>query len=442
MPQDVRLMKLPKLPLPRVLAGMTVCLLLAGCLGGLQPPSLFNHSNGAGDPALGAQNGAPSATIGDLRSRQAILPPYGSYAEIANAVIQGSTGAANAELRMAQLKQDARNKNWLPSIGPVVSLTSLGTVAAQLVVDQAILDNGRRKAERDFAAADVDVAAVALSADMNNRIYDGLSHYLAAEQAREQAAIAEKAAARLTEFEDIVTARVQGGLSDMSEQQIIAQKRAEMQATLASDGQTARQALDDLAALTGRRMDDLRGTLPLPADAGGPEPLAVAKARAEGSRTLAEARATRASALPGLSAGATLDASGDHSSGLTLGGVNLGLGTPATLRALDATPDLVNRRTAQAAQDANRDITALLGQMAALETRSAQGSEVLRHTTANMELFTEQYRAGRRTLLELVSQYDAAARLERDQAALKYEIARLRLQIARDRGVLVNGAQL
>jgi adhesin transport system outer membrane protein len=67
---------------------------------------------------------------------------------------------------------------------------------------------------------------------------------------------------------------------------------------------------------------------------------------------------------------------------------------------------------------------------------------VLRQTAGNLELFTEQYKVGRRSLLELVSQYDAYARLERDQASLRYDIALLQLEIARDRGLLVDGARM
>ena len=67
---------------------------------------------------------------------------------------------------------------------------------------------------------------------------------------------------------------------------------------------------------------------------------------------------------------------------------------------------------------------------------------VLAQTARNFETFQAQYKAGRRTLLELVSQYDDYARLERDQASLGYDIAALRLQIARDRGELVDGGRL
>ncbi|MFN4130771.1 MAG: TolC family protein, partial [Paracoccaceae bacterium] len=66
----------------------------------------------------------------------------------------------------------------------------------------------------------------------------------------------------------------------------------------------------------------------------------------------------------------------------------------------------------------------------------------LRQTGGNLAMFTEQYKVGRRTLLELVQQYESFARIERDQVALKYIATDLRLQIALERGVLVDGARM
>jgi adhesin transport system outer membrane protein len=72
----------------------------------------------------------------------------------------------------------------------------------------------------------------------------------------------------------------------------------------------------------------------------------------------------------------------------------------------------------------------------------AQGARVVAQTEGNLSLFVEQYKVGRRSLLELVSQYDSFARLKRDQVALQYEIALLEIEIARDRGLLVDGARM
>ncbi len=425
-------------------AGLLALLALAGCLPSFhrdaEPATMRNFS--PSDPALATPAQGGSAIIDALRSRQTVLPPGGTYARIADAVLNASSGAAEAELRMARLKAEAQSKNWLPSIGPTVSLTSLGSVVAQLVVEQAILDNGRRKAERDHAAADVEVAAVMLVEDLNGRVHDGLAAYVNAQRAQTQAGVAERATLRLMGFEDTVNLRVQGGLSDRSEQQVIAQKRAEMQATMAADRQSAAQFMADLAALTRQPVDALAGLDPLPADPGAPEALSVLQARADGARTLAEAKMARAGLLPGLSAAVGLNQDGDVDPNLTLGGAKFGMGTEAQARALEAAPDLVERQTAQAVEDANRRLTGLNSDLAALQLRQAQGSEVLRQTLGNLDLFTEQYKLGRRSLLELVGQYDSAARLERDQVSLTYDIALVQLRIAEARGLLVDGARM
>lgn len=433
--------------LARPLAGPALaCLLLSACVlpggprAGGEATSMQSFS--PTDPALPAQGGAQQTLIDRLRARPSILPPGGPYATIADAVLRASSGAAQAELQMARLQSEARARNWLPALGPRVSLTSLGTVVAQIMLEQAILDHGRRKAERAHAAADVEVAAVKLSAAMNARVHDGLRAYVLAERARAQAGVAERAAARLQDFEQIVQMRVEGGLSDRSEQTIIAQSRAEMQASLATDRQAIDQALQDLALLAGRPLPGLGGLDPLPADTGQPEPLSVLLAHAEGARSLAEAQMARAGLLPGLTASIGLDQEGTATPGLTLGGAALGFGTAAQMRAATAAPDVIDRRNAEARDLAQRQANATNAEIAALQLRQAQGAEVLRQTQSNLDLFAEQYRLGGRSLLDLVSQYQAAARLEREQTAIGFDIALLQLRQARDRGLLVEGGRL
>ncbi len=435
---------------PRAVFGalLAVAVLLSGCQGGLQPPSMlvFGRGHAPADPALrqrlAPESGtAASAVIAELASRQSILPPGSAYARIADAVLAANPGADAAELGLARLRAEAASRNGWPTIAPAITLNSLAGLAAQLVVDQPLLDHGRRQAERARAAAEVDLAAVTLTTRQNARIHEGLSLYLTAEQARAQSVIAARAATRLSTLHDIVQARIDGGLSDRSEEQIIAQTMAEMQATLATDGQTRAQALADLAALTGHSPPaDLTGTHPLPA-VPQTDALSVLRAQADGAKALAEARITRANALPGLSANATLSENG-ITPGLGIGGVRLGLGSPATLAAADATPDLVARQTAEQRQIADRRRTELQGRIDQLRTRQLQGETVLRQTLDNLDLYVEQYSIGRRSLTDLTAQTAAAARMERDQSAFPYEIAKAELELARDIGALVDGGRL
>lgn len=430
-------------------AALALPLCLAACMGSGGSPwdvtkRAFDRGQAPADPAvaeLTARGELRSALIADLQARRSILPPTGPEAMVARAVTQAGAGVAAAELRVARLRAEAQAMNWLPRIGPDVTLNNLGDLAATLMVEQTLFDAGARRAERAHAAADVEVAAVTLATEANRRAYDGLRHHLTAQRAAAQAAVAERSVARLAEFQQIMRQRIEGGLSDRSEEQVLTQKLAEMQAIATADRQTEAAARAELAAMTSQPLAAPPGLSPLPADGAGPEALAVLRARAEGARALAEADLTRARMLPGLTARAGLGSGGLLGS-VGLSGGDFGFGRGARRAAVDATPDLVNRRIADAAQQANRRIIALAAEAQAIASREVQGAEVLRQTGANLEMFTEQYRVGRRSLLELVQQYESFARAERDQVALKFLAADLRLQIALERGLLVDGARM
>ena len=420
---------------------------LGGCVGfGGGEGGFASRANQT--PAGLAQGGAAttaeggSALISDLQARRSVLPPGGAYDRVADAVLKADSGTAAAELRIARLRSEARAKNWLPKLGPTVSLTSLNGLAAGLLLEQALFDHGRRKAERAYAAADVEVAAVTLSTDINQRIYEGLSHYIRAERARAQGALSTKAYDRMEGFAEVMRQRVSGGMSDNTEQQVIAQHLAEMQATAAADREAEISAMAELSAMSAPGLVGLRGIDRLAVRGNRSEPLSVIKTRGEGERSIAESRIARAGLMPGLSANADLTGDGLTPS-LRLGGSGLlGMGTRAEFAALNATADVVARRSAEAAETAERRIVSLERQIAQLESRLAQGATVVAQTESNLSLFVEQYKVGRRSLLELVGQYDSFARLERDQAALQYEIALLEIEIARDRGLLVDGARM
>ena len=419
-------------------------LVLAGCMGNGGPGVTKSDMDPGGEiRRAGEDTQNRSAIIGDLVSRQSILPASGPYAEVARAVIAANAGPARAELRVARLKAEAKATNWLPSIKPSLSLSDLGETFASLLIEQVLFDGGGRKAERAFAAADVEVAATTLSQDFNQRVFEGLGHYIRAQRALEQASLANAALGRMAEFERIVGIRLSGGMSDRSEQRIIQQKSSEMRAKMNDDQFQAQQAMAELEAMSSQSLSGLSGLQALPADAGAPEPLSVLKARADGARTMAEAEMAKSGYRPGLKAVANLDQDGDIESGLSVDFDNaLGLGTGAALDALAMTTEVTDRRIAKSAEDANRQIVALQHEVATLSARQAEGQSVLAQTGATLDMFTEQYKVGRRSLLELVNMFETYSGMQREQAALKYEIALRRLQIARDRGVLVDGAAL
>ena len=442
------------LHLKPLVAAFAAAGLLSGCLGAGQPAAKQAFDPGDSHGSLADANvpakkpsdksdsaETTSALITELQSRQSVLPPDGPFATVTASVIKGSAGASVAELRVAKLKADAKSKNWLPQVGPSVNLTSLSGLVTDLLLQQALFDNGARKAERAYAAADVEVAAVTLAVEMNQRVYQGLSYFVRAEQARAQAEVATRAVERLAKFDAIITERMEGGISDRSEQQVIRQHLVEMQATLAGDREAETSALAELSALAAGPLDGVRGLDALPPDNPKIAPLSVLQARGEGALLVADANKQRAEMLPGIRATASVGLGG-ITPGVKLGGGWLNSGMRESMAALDATGDVAGKRTAQAAEDAQRRIVMLERQIATLEQRETSSATVLAQTAENLDLFSEQYQVGRRTLLELVNQYRDYARLERDHAGLRHEMALLRLEIARDRGQLVDGAQL
>lgn len=425
-----------------VLVLASACL-LAGCMGGGDVAS--KSATDPGRPAAAALDGkgeVVSPLIADLRQRRSVLPAGSAYALVAQAVLQAGASSAESELRVKRLTARARSKNWLPRIGPNVSLSSLGELAAQMLLDQALFDNGKRKAERDFAAADVEVAAVSLASDLNQRVHEGLSLYLEARRASELAAISETALVRMADFERIVRIRHEGGLADGSEYRVVTQKQAEMQATLSAEREGAASAFAELAAMTGKPMEGLTGLPALPPDQGQPEPLPVLMARGEAARTSAEVRVARSGLFPGFGAEASLDKGGGLDAGLTLDGNGFGFGHGDNKKALAETEEAAHRKVDEAARDNARKIVALEREIVSLAAEQGQTAQILAEMEANLVLFTEQYRAGGRSLIDLVSQFETTVATRRDHASLKYRIAMARLDIALLRGVLVDGAQM
>lgn len=430
----------------RILTAALITAGLAGCMG--QDPGTSSRapfsaaSKGALTPGKPGTTAQTSLIIADLSARRSALAPKGPYAEVAQAVLAASKGSAQAQLRVARLTAQAKSKNWLPQVGPQISLTSLGEVVTDIVFQQILFDNGAKKAEREFAAADVEVAAVTLATEMNQTVHDGLKYYVSGLKARDQAAVAEASTAKLGEFDRIMRARVEGGLSDMSEARVLGQKLAEIEATAAADRDAAATADAQLAALAGRSFDDLRGLggLSLPGDP--PAALSIRRAEGESARTVAEAKMQRAGYLPGLTASAGVG-TGKPDIGVNLGtGQLLGLGTKDTLAAIEASKDVAARQIEKERQDAGLRIAALRAKLSALQAKEARDGALVAQTGAGLDMFTEQYRMGRRTLMELVNMYESYADMARDQAGLKYDIALIELEMAREYGILVDGSSI
>ncbi len=384
---------------------------------------------------------AESQIIQGLAARRSVLPKGSAFDQVSAAVLAANSRAAEAELRSARLRSEAASKNWLPTIGPQISLTSLSTVVANMVVDQVLFDNGRRKGERAFAVADVEVAAVALAQDTNDRVHTALGLYTNAVEAREKSALSQVMLQDMSHFAWIMQERVKGGVSDRSDLNVINQKLSEIRASQSADAELAATAMAELNAMSVRPLTDLRGVPAFDVSAAAGQPLSVVKAEAEKTRAIAGAKVDRAGHLPGLSAGGTV---GHHNNlGLHINSEKLiGFGTGASLKAIEATKEAAGRKVSQADEDANRKLRKLEGQIAAKSRQADEAAALTAAAKKNLDLFQDQYDAGQRQVIDVVSVYETYSRQQQSEVTLKYEALRLKLDMAQLLGVLADGNQI
>ncbi|MCP3972228.1 MAG: TolC family protein [Rhodobacteraceae bacterium] len=419
---------------------------LAGCM---EMPS-FGAKHGPETTEVSRQSSSMTQPAGEQQSdiiaallaRVSLLQAGSSYDTVARAALDASARASEAELRSAKLRAEAKSKNWLPTLGPSVSLTSLGDVVAGILLEQVLFDNGRRKAERAFAAADVEVAAVNLSVDMNTRVESAVSLYIAGLRGDEKAALNDRALKRMLEFKRIVDGRVAGGVSDRSDQRVVDAKINDIRAAMTTALEAAAAARAELKAMTG----DGFGTLPEHMTMGKPPAglrhLSVLLAEAEGGRSVAQARIDRAGLLPSLSAAANV------TNGGTTGGLNVssdqpfGFGTPAMLKAIEAARETAGRHVAEAEEDARRSVSRQEQRLASYRRQETEAADLARSSRETFRLFQAQFKAGQRSVMDVISVYEQLVQREQAHVDAKYEVILIQLEMARDLGLLADGDRI
>lgn len=419
-------------------------LLVTGCMatGGAKMPSGGIFGSKSADEQGTVSTGERSGVISQLSDRRSLLPAGGTYDQIAKAVLSSNLAPAEAELRAAKLRAEAQSKNWLPTIGPSLSLTSLGDFVASLVIEQVLFDNGRKKAEREFSVADVEVAAVLLSQDTNERVYDALDLYLSAEEGRDIAKQANIALKDMEKFRWIMEQRVAGGVSDLSDLSILNHKISEIKSDRRLGEEKAATAMAELEAMGAENSKALSGLSAVSVDPEISRDLSVLKAHAEKDRDIARAKIERASNLPGLKATATgISGSSDIDAALQTTGI-FDLGTGARLKAVDATKEAASRKVDLAHESADRRLSTLEKTYVAAKRATGEAENLTRQAKQNLDVFQSQYEAGQRQIMDVVGVYETYARQKRSQIGHKYDAARAQLKMARDMGLLADGAEI
>jgi len=389
------------------------------------------------DKAVARKTGG-SAIIEALRSRPSLLVPGTPYARIAEAVMLSDSRVAEAELQVAVLRAEAAKRNWMPRIGPRVSLSSLGDLVADLMLQQVLFDNGRKTAERDLAKADVEIAAVAIVESGNDRVFDALSLYIEAEENRELSNHLDRSLRDRAHFEWVLQQRVDGGVSDMSDLNVFQQQLAAIRARASEAAEVTMNALAQLNTMSVQDMDGLGGLGGLRTTDTGPA-LPVLRATAERDRTAAKARMARAGNLPGLAA----NASADDGASLDITSDSLfGIGSGAAIKAIEATKETSERRIAEADESMRRQISAQTRAIASYRRQSEEARGLTASAQHNLELFKAQFESGHRQVMDLVATYQTYARALETEIDLKYKVARAELEMARLMGALAEGARI
>ena len=392
--------------------------------------------------SAGTTQASGSQIIADLQARPTTIQSGTPYDTVAQAVIASDARVAEAELEVARLRQSASKYNWLPTIGPDISLTSLGDWVTSLVINQVLFDNGRKKAERDLAKHNVELAAVNLVEHGNNRVYDALSLYLNGAEGRERQGHYNTALKDMTHFEWVLEQRVAGGVSDMSDLNVVRQKLATIRSQIDQAHEMEYTAFAELNAMAEQDLSGLAGLGALrDLDAG--KPLAVIQAEAQRDVDIAQARIDRASHLPGLGLSGTVDKTGDATGALSVTTDQLfGLGTGSELKALEILRENAGRQVVEAQQQANRDIAAQSLRLEAYRRQAEEAAKLTRDAKHNLDLFRQQFESGQRQVMAVVGVYETYADALEKELDLKYKAQRTALELARLRGALAEGAQI
>ncbi len=389
-----------------------------------------------------AEDAPQSEVITALMQRQSLLENGSTYDTVATAALSASARASEAALISAKLRAEAKSKNWLPSLRPSVSLNDLGEMVASMLLEQVLFDNGRRKAERAFAAADVEVAAVTLSADMNDRVKSALSLYVSGLRGDEKAAYAHRAIRTMRDFERVVVGRVNGGVSDRSDLNVVQSKISGMQSSMATANDAARTARAELEAMTGQSFSasPQRLNMSLPPD--GRNYLSVLKAQSEATRTIEQAKMERAGLLPQVSATSQVGSEGSGAGVLLNLAEPLGFGTPAALRAVEASKEAALRRIGEAEEEARREYSREMQRLASYRRQEREALALSKASRETYNLFKAQFEAGQRPVMDVIPIYEELVKREQAYIDAKYEVVMIQLALAASLGLLADGDKI
>jgi len=141
---------------------------------------------------------------------------------------------------------------------------------------------------------------------------------------------------------------------------------------------------------------------------------------------------------PNLTASGNAGDSGSIGLGLSIPN-GFGFGRGADIAAIEAMGQAADLAVHEQREDSAREVAALQGQVNSLRRQQSNIATIVAQANDNYTLFEQQLRGGQRSVPEVVGVFRTKLDAERDAVAIRYDLARMELKMARLYGTLVDG---
>lgn len=416
-----------------------LAIMLAGCD---LPPGLFGGLPHMSEKTQDERTESTSLVIASLQSRGSVSKDGSVCKKIEQITLENASVNSKETLRIRRLEAESRSKNWLPQIGPDVSLTSLGNVVGSILVDLVLYDTGGKRAERELAVADVELAAVGYAIELNDLVAEAIIYNIEMSEIDAEIAISKKEAAKLKKYLEIARTRIAGGLSDSSDEKMLSIKIAEVSQKIEALN-ARRQATSDQLALIAPGVEGLANEvhcISLPTSL--PTSLRLEYAKAESNADLSEAMMLKAGLLPSIKAQSRITSEG-VTGGVGLGlGAPIGIGTPSNIQKAKALTEAATKRLANTEREIARKMAKQDAEKRELKVQRDSNSSLLRNSEEIYYFAEQQYDLGRKSLADLTISFQNFNNLQREDVRIDHEIARIEVRQAADAGLLADGSNI
>ncbi|AWI84367.1 hypothetical protein CEW88_12145 [Alloyangia pacifica] len=417
----------------RLGCGIALVALLPGCM--------QVYTNAGSDPvgttapqAMRLRADGRGKVIGTLAQRPGAILPGTPYAAIARAVLEGGGFRSVSELRLAWLRGKADELDWLPDLGPHLSLAVLAHMSQSVQSRPERFDTPRKQAERDLALAEIDQAALTLVDGANGQVFEAIGHHLDAEEAHARADLLEAAYRDVASLDWPIARAVAAGLVPAQRLQELRARVAWLRAERVDAGAEAQRARSELAAMGDSRLGGVAGIGAI-RELVSPPLLSELQAGILRAGVEAQERRTLNMLFDGLDARRSPEelAALEEAFGYDGEGSEAGDWAPPTAgprwSPVESTPG-------------DFEIAAVAREREALRIGLGEAEKMRASAVAEAVRARQMERTGQMTAAELLGPLSSALRAQEEEITQRYALARAVLRLAYLRGTLVDGSTL